>query len=291
MRSHSIVVRGLRMRWEEAGDGFPVVLVHGFPTSPAVWRRVVPLVHDARCLAWEMVGYGESIPHGRGREIGVRQQSRYLAAWLDEMGIDRAILVGHDLGGGVVQNLAVRDPRRCAGLLLVQSIAYDSWPVPPLRALQSLRLAVGLLPDDAFKPLFAALIRRGHDDPETARTSMSLHWRPYAEHEPARAFARQLASLRTEDTLRIVDEVSRLRVPARVVWALADEFQKANIGDRLAWDLDAPVDEVTGAKHFIPEDHPDRVARAIEELLVEVRSTPFARAHHDDAARRRDLLP
>jgi pimeloyl-ACP methyl ester carboxylesterase len=49
-------VRGVPVRWTEAGEGFPVVLVHGIPTSPVLWRRVLPQVRGGRCLAVEMVG-------------------------------------------------------------------------------------------------------------------------------------------------------------------------------------------------------------------------------------------
>lgn len=94
METHEKTVRGIRMRWEQAGEGMPVVLIHGIPTSPALWRHVVPLVEGARCLAFEMVGYGESIPEGRDRDISVAQQAAYLLGWLEELGIDRAIYVG-----------------------------------------------------------------------------------------------------------------------------------------------------------------------------------------------------
>lgn len=52
------------MRWVQAGAGFPVVLVHGIPTSPALWRHVLPQVRVEHLLAFEMVGYGDSIPAG-----------------------------------------------------------------------------------------------------------------------------------------------------------------------------------------------------------------------------------
>lgn len=55
-------VGGITMRWEESGDGPAVVLMHGIPTCPGLWRHVVPRILGARCLAWEMVGYGASIP-------------------------------------------------------------------------------------------------------------------------------------------------------------------------------------------------------------------------------------
>ncbi len=118
MESKSVEADGLLMRWKEAGEGLPVVFVHGLPTSPKLWRRVLPRIENARAMAWEMVGYGASIPEGRGRDISVGRQADYLVRWLEALGIERAVLAGHDLGGGVVQIAAVRHPERCAGLFL-----------------------------------------------------------------------------------------------------------------------------------------------------------------------------
>jgi pimeloyl-ACP methyl ester carboxylesterase len=56
MESRTVDVEGVRMRWEEEGEGSPVVFIHGIPTSPRLWRHVVPRVQGARSLAWEMVG-------------------------------------------------------------------------------------------------------------------------------------------------------------------------------------------------------------------------------------------
>ena len=60
MESKFVEADGVRMRWEETGEGLPVVFVHGIPTSPRLWRHVMPRV-KGRALAWEMVGYGASI--------------------------------------------------------------------------------------------------------------------------------------------------------------------------------------------------------------------------------------
>jgi pimeloyl-ACP methyl ester carboxylesterase len=60
------VVDGIPVRWlEEDGQGVPVVLVHGIPTSPALWRHVRPRLTGLRVLAFEMTGYGDGIPAGR----------------------------------------------------------------------------------------------------------------------------------------------------------------------------------------------------------------------------------
>jgi pimeloyl-ACP methyl ester carboxylesterase len=101
MESRTVDVEGIRMRWEEEGEGHPVVFIHGIPTSPRLWRHVIPGVQGARSMAWEMVGYGASIEEGRDRDISVSKQANYLAAWMQEAELESVLLVGHDLGGGV----------------------------------------------------------------------------------------------------------------------------------------------------------------------------------------------
>ena len=108
MQTHTARVEDITMRWEETGSGDPVILIHGIPTCPALWRDVAPLIRNRRVLAWEMPGYGASIPEGRDRDISVGTQADYLVAWMRAQGIHRAILAGHDLGGGVAQIAAVR---------------------------------------------------------------------------------------------------------------------------------------------------------------------------------------
>jgi pimeloyl-ACP methyl ester carboxylesterase len=76
---------------------------------------------------------------------------------------------------------------------------------------------------------------------------------------------RQVA-LRVENTLTISDRLPSLGLPARVVWGDADQFQKIGYGRRLAADLGTTLQPIPGGKHFTPEDHPDRIAAAINEL-------------------------
>ncbi len=91
-----------------------MVLVHGVPASPALWRHVVPRLEGCRRLAWKIVGYGASIPQRAERDISVAAQAAYLTGWMAHLGLEPAILARHDLGGGVVQIGRVRDRARCA---------------------------------------------------------------------------------------------------------------------------------------------------------------------------------
>jgi pimeloyl-ACP methyl ester carboxylesterase len=195
MESRTLEVNGIRMRWAEAGEGAPVVLVHGIPTCPSLWRNVVPRLEGVRALAWEMVGYGQSIPEGRDRDISVGRQAEYLVQWLQALGIERAVLAGHDLGGGVVQIAAVRNPGLCRGLFLTNAIGYDSWPIPSVDVMDTFGGLVEHFPKPVFKPIFSGFLRMGHDDQEIAAESIEIHWSNYDEQEGAEAFIRQVRSL------------------------------------------------------------------------------------------------
>lgn len=269
-----IDVDGMSMSWLEEGQGDPVVvLVHGIPTGAALWRKVLPQLHGVRAIAWEMPGYGKSIPEGRNRDISVSAQARYLRAFLHRMEIPRAVLVGHDIGGGVVQVAALREPGLCEGLLLTNAVGYDSWPVPAIKAVARFGPVLDrVLPKALFGRLFVASMKGAHDDPEVARESGQVHWASYQECDGAAAFIRQARALDVHDTLAVQDALPTLRTkPTRVVWGAADAFQKVGYAHRFARDLDAPLELIEGGKHFTPEDHPDVLARAILDLCEEVR--------------------
>lgn len=265
-------IDAITMRWEESGEGAPVVLIHGILTCPALWRHVTPRISGARCLAWEMVGYGASIPEGRDRDISVGRQADYLASWLKHLGIEQAVLAGHDLGGGVAQIAAVRHPGLCRGLFLTNAIGYDSWPIPSVKAMRAAGPVVRHLPDPAFKQVFRTFIQRGHSDSDKAEEAMEAHWPHYDRHAGAAGFVRQVDSLNVQDTLAVVDDLPRLGIPARIVWGAADQFQKIEYGERFARDLSAPLRRIDGGKHFTPEDHSDIVAQEIDQLAADVKS-------------------
>ena len=258
---------GVPTRWEEAGEGFPVVFVHGIPTSPALWRYVIPHVKGARCLAMEMVGYGQSTAAGEGRDISVDRQADYLLSWLSEIGVDRAIFVGHDLGGGVAQIVAARSPERCAGLLLTNAVGYDSWPIPAVKGIQRAAGMIARMPPAMMPSVLAPLMLRGHDDPAMAMECLRVHARTYTQPGGPSALARQASALDVSDTLAVQKVLPHLGVPARVIWGAADQFQKVRYGERFAVDLDTPLQRIEGGKHFTPEDHPGILAAATNELV------------------------
>lgn len=274
--THSGVVDGILMRWEEHGsrssDSVPVVLVHGLPTSPRVWRYVIPrVVRDGvHCLAWEQVGFGWSLAEGLGRDISIPKQAEYLHAWLRHLGIARAIFVAHDYGGGVLQHFLIAHPEMCRGVVLTDCVAYDNWPVAAVRMARSMSHLIEQLPPALVKPFFlAAVFNLGHDNSERSAESAALHWQPYNRPIGPKAFAHQLRHFDARDTLTVAHELPRLNlnVPIRVVWGEADPLGMPS-GEQIATDLGAPLHRIRGGRHFTPEDHPGVIAEAINAVLA-----------------------
>lgn len=266
MTERSATIAGISMRWTDQGEGDPVVFLHGIPTSPRLWRHVLPLVTGTRCLAWEMVGYGQSMPAGPGRDLSVAGQADHLRRWLAHVGIEKAVIVGHDLGGGVAQIFAARHPEQVAGLILINSICYDSWPIPSVKAMQRVPRPLRQLPDLAIYPMFVSLLRRGHDDTAIGKESIREHWEAYETQGAARSLFAQVSALDKQDTQAIASRLPQLQLPAAVIWGAADQFQTLADGQRLAGDLGAELHRIEGGKHFVPEDHPGRVAAVVNDL-------------------------
>lgn len=268
MESRSAFIDGITMRWKEHGQGAPVVFVHGIPTSPDLWRHVIPKLNDVRSLAFEMVGYGSSMLEGKDRDISVGRQADYLLRWLEALGIERAVLVGHDLGGGVVHIAAIRRPPIAEAMLLTNSIGYDSWPIPSVKALRALKDVVALLPKRIVKTMVAPLFPRGHDNVAMARESLDVHWAHYQRHDGGAALARQVAALDVDDTLAVSPNIPALAgIPSRIIWGAADPFQPVTYGERFARDLGTTVQRIEGGKHFTPEDRPDEIAHGVRQLV------------------------
>src|SRR5947208_1339228 len=97
--SHSFhEVRGVRLHVAEAGEGNPLVLLHGWPQSWWCWHKVIPALAESgfRVIAPDLRGYGwsEEVPGGYEKESFARD----LVALLDELGLERVQLIGHDWG-------------------------------------------------------------------------------------------------------------------------------------------------------------------------------------------------
>lgn len=109
-RSLAVDGGGIRIAAEVQGSGEPVLLLHGYPETKAMWRRVADeLAHDHTVVAADLRGYGDS-SKPRGEHYAKREMARDQVALMRELGFARFAVVGHDRGGRVGHRMALDHP-------------------------------------------------------------------------------------------------------------------------------------------------------------------------------------
>jgi pimeloyl-ACP methyl ester carboxylesterase len=88
----------------DAGEGAPVLLLHGFPATRSLWSQVAPALAAAgfRALAPDLVGYGDSNASA-GVRVDMASQACWMLALLDALGLARVAVVAHDVGSAAAQ--------------------------------------------------------------------------------------------------------------------------------------------------------------------------------------------
>lgn len=257
-----------------------VVLLHGFPTHAVLWRHVVrALAEDdgVHCLAPDLLGLGDTVvsPY---EDFGAPMQADLLLDWLDARGRERVVLVGHEQGGAVAQQVVANHPERVAGLVLVASVAYDSWPSPAAEQAMKLARTPGVdvlayaldLPRRIGGNAVVGFGRAVHDPASLDPDIVDEYLRPLLTAEGRERARRFLLAGDHRVTLECVPGLRAYEGPAAVVAGADDAFVSPSWGARLVDDLQG-VDALTLVPfcgHLVPEEAPGVVVDAVRGVLA-----------------------
>lgn len=250
------------------------LLIHGIPGSAAAWDAVAARLADRHSvLAPDLLGF-----HGRpcpdhADALLAPSQARHLLDVLDDAGVDRVLVAGHDFGGPVAAHLAAAAPERIAGLALFATNAFSDTPIPFPLSLVNGPAVGGFAARLLFsRPSLAMMLRRGVGSPPAP---IDVHRSIGDRHQQA-----AIATIFTQ-SLRRLDELYRpveaalaaLAVPALVGWGDRDPFFPVAVGRRTAALIpDARFRLYAGAGHFLPEERPAEVAADLLALASTVDS-------------------
>ncbi len=129
--SRFVTVAGSRIHYVEAGEGHPLLFLHGNPTSCYLWRNVMPhLAGDARCVAPDLIGMGRS--DKPDLDYRLVDHARHVDGFIEALGLQRLTLVLHDWGSALGFHYARRHAANVRGLAfmeaLVRPVTWDEWP-------------------------------------------------------------------------------------------------------------------------------------------------------------------
>jgi 2-hydroxymuconate-semialdehyde hydrolase len=253
----------------------PVLLLHGLPTNAMLWRRFGPTLsaEGFRAFAPDLLGYGKSGDPKSGK-FGVADQARYVQQFVSGIGLKDAIVVGHDIGGGVAQHLAVSHPELVVGLVLVDTVTERNWPPRIVRMARGRAFAaVASAVEQAvgFRRLLSWLLRSSvRRKKHLSRQAIEAYAAPLASRGGITHLARLGRDLSSDDTAGLTAKLAATAMPKLVVWGAADPYLKVASGRRLAADLpDSRLVEIPDCGHFVPEEEPFALADAVLPFLKE----------------------
>ncbi len=285
MRGEFVDVAGSRLYYYAAGTrgaGEPVVFLHGFPASSHLWHSVVrELAVSApghRLVVVDLLGFGRS-DRPLDAALTVTAHAGRVRALMDELQIDAACLVGHGMGGGVAQAVACAWPERVTRLCLVDTVAFDAWPRRAARLARWLSSAAPL-GRALGAPLLASLahgsLLAGYAAAETGRHSLDHYLHAFTNHLGVDALIAQLRAMRDPTVPALGARLAGIRRPTAIVWGRLDPFLDVSVGERLRDAIPgATLEIIPDARHYTPEDAPERVAGVIAELLSRGVSAQF----------------
>jgi pimeloyl-ACP methyl ester carboxylesterase len=263
----------LRVHYAEAGEGPPLLLVHGWPQHFWCWRRVVPLLSARhRLICPDLRGFGWSGAPGRGYDPVTFAADQI--ALLDALGLDRVGAIGHDWGGFSTFVLALRHPERVERLLVLSSpipwvrttprVAASSWRIWYVVLLAAagrrlMTLRPGPIPRAVRQGPTAAAI-----DAAAAEVYAEPLRRPEQAHATQLLYRAYLAAVRQPGRF---DDM-RLTVPTHLMLGSRDPA----IAPVLIRGFEPHADRMTaelveGAGHFLPEETPELVASRLARLV------------------------
>ena len=285
------VVLGSSMACVEAGAGRPVVFLHGNPTSSYLWRNVIPHVAPvARCIAPDLIGTGDSdkLPSSDDDAYRYAVHRDHLDGLLDALDLgDGVVMVGQDWGSVLAFDWARRHAGRMGGIVhfeaLVLPFTWEEFPENPenpdsaRRWFERLRSTEGermVLEENMFVETRIPL-RTLRDVTEE---EMDAYRRPFAEpgegRRPMLTWARSLpVSGEPADVVATVE--------ANAAWLRETRIPKVFIrgrpgglvqGKRIDFCRGLPNTReiVVPGIHYIQEDSPDEIGRAVADLVREL---------------------
>ena len=266
------------MAFVDAGEGEPVLLLHGFPLSSHLWRSFVPLLaQGTRVLAPDLLGCGDS--GGRAdAALDLRSQAGYARELLAELGIESAAVIAHGSGGAIAQALAL-DGLDVRAMVLIDSLAFDLWPTDDMRALLAIpdeERTPGLLRDIVARTL-DLWMRRGRLPDEDLRE----YQRPFTHDDGVRAYFRATAQADSGFLEHADAGLGALDVPVLLLWGEEDAVFPPAVAERLQDAMPtASLALLPGCSHLLPEE----AAGTIGPLLWEWLRARYLKLGHDHAA-------
>ena len=277
--SRFIEVDGSKMHYVEEGEGDPILFLHGNPTSSYLWRNIIPYASEhGRAIAVDLIGMGRSDKP----DIDYRfvDHARYVDGFIQALGLKNMALVIHDWGSGLGFHYAHRNPDNVRGIAFMEAIVRPTkWSDANLmerflfKRMRDPRKGDRMNIDRNFfiKRLLPMMTSRKLTVEERAAYAA-----PYLEPASRRPIAQWPREIPfddgPDDVHRIVSDywawLQETDIPKLMLVATPGVIIKAKVASALEAKLpNLERVDIGKGKHYVQEDQPDAIGRALSDWL------------------------
>jgi pimeloyl-ACP methyl ester carboxylesterase len=258
-----------KIRYREAGEGKPVVFVHGYLVDGRLWDGVVDQLSDRfRCLAPDWPIGAQQVAMKPDADLSPYGIAAIVASFLEALDLNDVTIVGNDSGGAMSQVLVTRHPERIGRLVLTNCDTHSNFPPGPFKAMPPIAalpggmaliaapFRIGAVARAAFKPfskkpipaeLVASWMEPGLNDPDVKRDVKKV-----------------TVGMNKRYTLEAAEKLRSSELPVLLTWAPGDRLFPLKHAQRLAGEIpNARLVEIPDSATFVPLDQPEPLAKEI----------------------------
>jgi pimeloyl-ACP methyl ester carboxylesterase len=257
---------GLTLWYEERGSGAPVIFIAGTMSDHTTWDIVVPLFKGLRAITPDNRDVGNS--DVARRDYSVRDMAGDVLALMGHLGLERASIVGHSLGGKIAQQVALLAPARVDKLALICSSAQHD-----VQSRSLMELWISLREEIADDLVFAEMICLCAMGPD-ALAQVSLQeaaetWRRKTKPQRGSAFIRNVEASLANDSLDTLAQLGSIQAPTLVVYSDCDRIFPRKHGEQLVAAIpDAQGILMERCGHAPMAERPAEFARTLQSFLL-----------------------
>jgi pimeloyl-ACP methyl ester carboxylesterase len=265
--------QGVKINYSEAGQGPPIILLHGFGGCSYSWRFLVPaLAADHRVFTLDLKGYGLSDKPEDGK-YAVSDQAEIVTAFIRRQDLHDLVIMGHSMGGAVslMTYLKVREdqPARVKSLVLIDSAGYPQklpWFIWLAQA-----PGLGSVGGKLVSPRLAAslVLKKCYYDDEKITEEQIDTYAYYGSLPGAREAVVQTAKqIVPADIDALIAQYRIISVPVLVIWGAEDEVVPLSVGKNFKRDIpNSELIILPKCGHMPPEEEPRATTQIIKAFL------------------------
>jgi len=250
-------IDGDKIAYLESGIGETILLVHGITTYSFIWQDIIPILSkNYNVIAIDLLGCGDS-DKPLDKSYSLTTHALTIYKFVKAKWINKFHFVGHDLGGGIAQIFAVNYSELLFDFSVLNSVAYNFWPVQPIIAMRTpivRQLAMATLDLGVFK----IIIRRGVYNKERVTDElMKYFWKPMLTPEGRKGFLHFAECLNNKNLTDISDKLHATKLPLLIIRGNSDLYLSSEISQKLHKNISSSkLVIVPKAGHFIQVDEP-----------------------------------